>query len=416
MPDMSDFSSDPGKSPGFALLGILTVLAHGKRLISRVTGIAMLAGLVTGFSISPRYTATTKIMPPRQTQSEATLLLSQLGSPGVSSLMAAGGGLGLRNPNDIYVGLLQSQPIADAIIARFDLEKAYQSKDRTAARLELAAATQITSERSGFIAIAVTDKDKNRAAAIANAYTDQLRTLTKTLAVTEASERRLFYEEQLKQVKDALVQAESFFQQVQQKNGLIQLDAQARTMISSLAVLRAQIDNKEVELKALRSFSTERNPEVELVQNQLSSLKDQLARLQQRTHSSAARDLGLEDVPGAGLDYLRAEHEVKYQQALFDLLLKQYDAARLDEAKTAAVIQVVEGALAPERKSSPHRSQILLLFMLAGFSGACVLVYLRSRLDLNPDARRSLGELRGALLGSRRAKALSDRALESRSH
>jgi hypothetical protein len=135
---------------------------------------------------------------------------------------------------------------------------------------------------------------------------------------------------------------------------LVQLDAQAKTMIEGLAVLRAQIDAKDVELQAMRSYSTEHNPEVALAERELSSLRAEAARLQQRNHSPGFGDMGLEDVPGAGLEYLRAEHELKYRQAMFDLLIKQYDAARLDESKDAAIIQVVEPAIVPDRRSSPQ--------------------------------------------------------------
>ena len=172
------------------------------------------------------------------------------GEYGAGSLAAvAGGGLGLKNPNDIYVGLLNSRPVADAIIQQFDLANVYHAKDMTAARKRLASYTEVVSEKNGFIAVSVTDKDKRRVAEMANAYTDELRILTKTLAVTEASQRRLFYEDQLKQAKEALFRAEVSFQQVQQSKGLVQLDAQAKAMIESLAVLRAQVAAREVEVR-----------------------------------------------------------------------------------------------------------------------------------------------------------------------
>jgi len=375
----------------------LTQVARRKWLVLKVAGIALAAGMATSLLLPVYYTATTRIMPPHQTPSEAALFLSQLAGPATSSLAAAAGSLGLHNPNDIYIGLLQSQPIADAIIVKFDLEKVYRVKDMSAARKELAANTQITSERSGLLAVAVLDTDRQRAAAIANAYTEQLRTLTKTLAVTEAGQRRLFYEDEMKQSKEALIAAELAFQQVQQSRGLIQLDAQARTMIASLAALRAQVGAKEVELRALRSYSTEQNPEVGLAESQLAALEGQVADLERKSRSSGFPGPGLKDVPAAGLDYLRAEHELQYQQALFDLLLKQYDAARLDEAKDAAVIQVVETAAPPERKSAPHRALIVLWFTALGFFGMCALISLKDFVQRRPPLAQSLAELRRVL-------------------
>ena len=247
-----------------SLIDVLTQLAYRKWLIAKITGIAMLAGVVLSLVLPVRYTATTKIMPPQQTQSAASMMMNQLtGAAGGSLAALAGGGLGLKNPNDIYVGLLTSRPIADAIIQKFNLAKEYHAKDMTAARQGLATNTVVTSEKNGFISVSVTDKDKKRVAEMANTYTDQLRTLTKTLAVTEASQRRLFYEEQLKQAKEALVAAELAFQQVQQQKGLVQLDAQAKAMIESLAALRAQVAAKRVEVQALRRRDGAAPPEIE---------------------------------------------------------------------------------------------------------------------------------------------------------
>jgi uncharacterized protein involved in exopolysaccharide biosynthesis len=233
---------------------------------------------------------------------------------------------------------------------------------------------------------------------MANAYTDELRNITKKLAITEASRRRLFYEEQLKQAKESLISAELSFQEIQQRKGLVQLDAQARAMIEGLAFLRAQRAAKEVEMQALRSYSTDNNPEVQLAERELSSLRAEVAGLEQRNHSSGPGDLGLGDVPGAGLEYLRAEHELKYRQTMSDLLVKQYDAATLDGAKDATVIQVVEPAIPPDRKSSPHRASIVLLFAIIGFLGACLYLYLAQLAQRNPEIPQALAELKVALV------------------
>jgi uncharacterized protein involved in exopolysaccharide biosynthesis len=385
-----------------SLIGILTQLAYRKWLIAKMTGIAALAGVILSFALPVRYTATVKIMPPQQTQSTATMLMmNQLTNVGGGSLAAlAGGGLGLKNPNDIYIGLLTSRPIADAIIQKFDLAKEYRAKDMTKAREKLADYTDVLSDKRGFIVVTVTDRDKNRVAAMANAYTDQLRILTKSLAVTEASQRRLFYEEQLKQVREALVAAELVFQQVQQQKGLIQLDAQAKAMIESLSVLRAQVAAKQVEVQALRSYSTEQNPDVQLAERELTSLQAEEASLEQRNHVPGIAGLGLGNVPAAGLEYLRAAHEFQYQQALYDMLMKQYDAAKLDESKDAAIIQVVEPAIEPDRKSSPKRVIIVLGAAITMFFLTCIYVIVCKSIEsLDTEQQQRLNALRASLFG-----------------
>lgn len=387
----------------FSMIDVLTQLAYRKRLIASVTGVAVLIGLILCFALPTKYMATTKIMTPQQSSSAAALM-SQLTSSGAGSLaVLAGGGLSaLKDPNTLYVGLLSSRPVADAIIHKFSLNQVYHATDMTAARKKLSENTVILSEKSGLISVAVTDKDKKRVAAMANAYPEQLRILTQTLAVTEASQRRLFYERQMNQAKEALLSAELAFQQVQQKKGLVQPEDQAKMVIQSIAALHAKVAAKQVEVEALRSYSTERSPELQMAESELSSLQGEATKLERQNHSSGFGDIGLADVPGAGLDYLRAEHDARYTQALFDLLLKQYDAARLDEAKEAAIIQVVEPAIEPDRKSSPKRALIVILFASGGFLAGCFLGLLswwKEIAQSNPEAIRQLGKLKSAVLG-----------------
>ncbi|MGA2906406.1 MAG: GNVR domain-containing protein [Terracidiphilus sp.] len=391
------FSEERRPVPAWSVFGALTYLARGKRLVLLATGIAFLIGIVVSLLLPVSYTATTKIMTPQQTQPSAALLMSQLAiNPAATNPLsvATGGGLSLRNPNELYLGLLASRPVADGIIAEFGLSGVYHAKDMTAARKALADRTIVTSEKSTLIAISVTDTDKKRAAAIANAYPEQLRNLTKNLALTEASQRRLFYEERLKDAKADLVNAELMFQQIQKQKGLIQLDAQTKALITSLADLHAEVADKEVQLQALRSYSTEQNPEVQLLESQLSSLQSQTAKLEERSGAPESGGLDLSDVAGAGADYLRAQHELEYRQALFDLLLKQYDAARWDESRNAAVIQVVEEAIPPDTKSAPRRTLIVLVFAAFGLFGAWFYILGRNVLAGNPRILQLLAEFK----------------------
>ena len=410
--DDTSLSKAPAQDYEVSLIDVLTQLAYRKWLIAKVTGVAVLIGLVLCFVLPVRYTSTTKIMPPQQTQSTASLMMNQLtGGAGGSLAALAGGGLGLKNPNDIYVGLLTSRPVADAIILKFNLAKEYHAKDMSSARKELGGDTVVASEKNGFISVSVTDKDRKRVAEMANAYTDELRILTQSLAVTEASQRRLFYEDQLKQAKDALVAAELAFQQVQQQKGLVQLDAQAKAMIESLAALRAKVAAKQVDVQALRSYSTEQNPDVQLAERELASLQAEESRLEQNNHSPGIAGLGLGNVPAAGLDYLRAAHELAYQQALYDMLMKQYDAAKLDEAKEAAIIQVVEPAIEPDRRSSPKRVVIMVLSTMGGLFGGCALALLlwwKKLVQSDPARAMQLQGLAAALTSSQKVDKFND--------
>jgi tyrosine-protein kinase Etk/Wzc len=386
--DTSNAESSSGYSgvaPGITLFDSFIQISRNKWFVAKVTAIAILLATIVSLLLTVRYTAKTKIMPPQQNESIASMMMDQfMGGAGIGSLSSLGGGLGLKNPNDIYIGLLNSRPVADALIQKFDLQNVYHGRDSTAVHDELTDNTVIESEKDGLISVAVTDKDKKRAADIANAYIDQLRVLTQSLGVSEASHRRMFYDDELKQAKEMLAKAEVDFQKVQQQKGLIQLTGQAKVIIESLAALRAEVVAKEVQLQVLRSFSTDRNPDVQLAERELSMLRGETARAENKNTGSGFSNLGMADVPVAGLEYIRAQREVLYRQTLYDLLIKQYEAARMDEAKEATLIQVVEPAIEPDRKSSPKRALIVLIVGTTTLFGSMLYVLIRGSMQGSP--------------------------------
>jgi uncharacterized protein involved in exopolysaccharide biosynthesis len=399
-------------------LDLLIVLSRGKRIILRTTLAAAAASGIVAFVFSNRYTATTRILPPQQSQSLAASMMGQLGALGPMAAMAQKD-LGLKNPNDIYVGMLASRTVEDALIGRFDLRRVYRDKKMSDARRDLEGASSIVAGKEGFVSISVEDRDPGRAPMIANAYVEELRRLTQDLAVTEAGQRRIFYERQLELAKNNLAGAEQALKETEQKTGLIQLDGQAKVIIESVVKLRALMAAKEVQLHAMRLFSTEQNPDVRMGEQELSGLRAQLARLEKqsgRSADSADREADREtgsgmgdvqvpagNVPEAGLQYVRKLRDVKYAETMFELLAKQYEAARLDEAKTGAVIQVLDTAVEPDRKSSPPRTLIVALATLLGFLGSGLYVLLAEalrRLRLNPDANSRLTMLKTAMFQS----------------
>jgi uncharacterized protein involved in exopolysaccharide biosynthesis len=392
-------TENPDAIPGLFLIEVLTVFARRKQLVGAAAASGLLLGVALSLLLPVKYTATTKIMTPQQTQSTAAMMMSQLAGP-ASGLMSssAGAALGLRNPNDIYIGILNSRTIADGIIQQFDLKDVYRVRDLEAARKKLADVTSIAAEKSGMIAISVTDRDRTRSAQLASAYTEHLRSLSKNLAFTEASQRRLFYEEQLKTAKDNVVSAEYQLRQVQSLKGVIQPDAQSKAMIMEMAELDAQIAAKQVELQARRSFSTEHNPDVQLLESQLASMRQEKAKLERQPPVPGNTTMGLQDLAGSSLDYLNAAHELQYRQTLFDLLIRQYDGARLDEAKDAAIIQIVDAPVPPERRSSPRRTLIALLFTALGALSACAYLFLAELARNNPRLAAAFSTFKSALL------------------
>jgi tyrosine-protein kinase Etk/Wzc len=344
-----------------SLLDILIVLAKHKKLI---LGLPLLAAVITaGITLlMPNwYTATVKLLPPQQSQSNAVAILGQLGAISGGASQA----LGLKNPSDIFVAMLKSRTVADAIIERFKLKELYDEKYLQDARKSLSKNVDIIAGREGVITVEVEDKSPQRAAEMANAYVEELEKLTRRLALGEAGQRRLFFEQQLKQAKDDLTKAETELTKFQVQNKVLNPQGQASLTISAAAGLQAQIAAKEVQIAALRSFATQENPDLLRAQEELGGLRSQLAKVG-RGGSSDIGDvlLSMGKAPKEGAEYLRKFRDVKYYETLFELLARQYEIARIDEAKDATLIQALDRAVLPDRKSKPKRALIVIMATL----------------------------------------------------
>ena len=349
-----------------SLLDLLLVLAENARLLVFGPLAIGLVALGYAFTITPTFTGTTTILPPQQQQSTAAMLASQLGAlAGVAGL----GGAGLKNPADLYVALVKSRSVADRMIDRFDLVKLYNAEKRQDARKTLEQVTKIASGKDGLISIEVDDEDPKRAAAMANAYVEELSRLTDGLAITEAQQRRIFFEKQLRQAQENLKRAELALGQAGAGESLIRSAPQA--MVEGAARLKALVTAQEIKVSTMRGYLTEQSPEFQLAQRELGSLRAQLA-LAERDQPSGGS--------GQGADYLNRFRDFKYQETLFELLAKQYEAARLDEAREGATIQVVDAAQPPERKSKPKKALIAVLTTLASGMLLVLIVFFREAL------------------------------------
>lgn len=380
---MADFqaagSGTAQQEGGWDLLEFLLVLAKFRKMILALTLGAALVTAVTVFLLPKTYTGTASILPPQQAQSSAItqLMSGQLGA--LASL--AGASLGARKSSELYVSMLKSRSVANKLINRFKLMQVYDEKLMAEAREDLEDATRILAGKDGMISIEVDDRDPQRAAALANAYVEELTALTQSLAVTEASRRRLFFENQLKLVRDDLGKAELALKQTQESTGLIQLSGQAEAIIASIAKLKAQIVAKEVEIGAIQSFATARNPELVIARNELAGMKEQLAKAEKANAADGSALVPAGNIPAAGLEYVRRLREVKYQEAVFELMAKQYEIAKVDEAKDHALIQQLDQAEAPERKSAPKRLLIILLSTLMAAMVAAFIALVREAIE-----------------------------------
>ena len=357
-----------------SLLDLLIVLAERKRIIFWVTaGFALLA-IIVALVLPKRYTATVTLLPPQQNASMGAALASQLGNLGGMAALA-GGSLGLKNPNDMFVAMFKSRTVEDAMVQHFGLMQEYHKKYLSDARKAFEDRTDVDGDsKGGLIHISVEDRDPRRAAELANGYVDQFRSLSEHLAISEASQRRLFFEQQLEQAKDNLANAEEALKVTEQKTGLIQLDSQARALIESAASLRAQIAAKEVQIQSMQTYATGENAQLVQAQQELDSMRAQLAKLGGSEDSgSGGLIVPKGKVPEAGLEYVRKLRDVKYYETIFDILARQFELAKLDEAKQGALIQVVDPAIPPDKRSFPKRGLIVLGAIIAGLlTGICI--------------------------------------------
>jgi tyrosine-protein kinase Etk/Wzc len=367
--------------PSVSLVDLLTWLGEGKRLIGTVTGLAIAGSLATAMLTTPIFTARTTLLPPNsQQQSSSAGALAALGALG-----GVVGSLGSKTPDELYVSLLKSDSVQRALDQRFDLRKHYGIESYEVLRKTLPAYVRVGSEKkSGVITVEVDDKDPKFAAELANAHASEITKLLSRLAVSEAQQRRVFFEQQLNTAKENLIQAEQMLRQVQEKSGMVILDKQAEAIIEAVAGLKARIAERDVQLKVMRTTATAQNPDLQRAASELSAMRGELARMESasgtggvdggsgssdRSERRGGIDIPVGRLPAASVDYVRALREVKFQETMLGSMLRQFEVAKLDEAKDAPALQQVDVAQPPDRKSKPSRALLVL-----GWTAAALLL------------------------------------------
>lgn len=379
------------KAEYFSMLDLLIVLARHKRKLILVpfSAAALAAGLT--FLMPNVYTATVQLMPP-QSESGASALLGQLG--GALGGLATGA-LGGKTTNDTYIGMLGSRTISDELIKRFDLAKVYETNYSSDTRKALKNATTFINSRDGMIIIEVDDTDPKRAAAMANAYAESLQNLTRSVAVTGAARRRLFFQTQLDQAKKSLAEAEVALKNTQEKNGVVQLSGQAQGILEAAANLKAMIASKEVALRGMRTFATSNNPDYIRAEQELNALRAQLSKVETAPNSGNGDiSIATAKVPAVALEYGRRLRDVKYFEAMYELLAKQVELAKIDEAKDSAMVQVLDPADVPDKKAKPRRTLIVLITMLAAFVLTLLWVVVRELVSSSAEDRDTAARLK----------------------
>ncbi len=238
------------------LLRGLSILIRHRFLIVRTVATFVVLAVVIALAIPNKYTAETKLMAPQQRDSMANSLagaLAGLGAlrdfKGISS-----SALSFSDPNAPFIGVMQSNTVADHIIARFKLKDVYKKDSQVALRKALAGATQIKSTKDQGISIAVTDADPRRAADMANAYVEEFRNVTDSMAMTEAAQRRMYFERELGAMQNQLAIAEAALKETEEKTGLLNAGAQAGATFEGAMTLKAQIAEEEAAISGMSTL------------------------------------------------------------------------------------------------------------------------------------------------------------------
>lgn len=374
------------------LYDYLQPLVKYRRFIIRFWLITVILSVIISFILPKIYTATATIMPPNQGGDTASLL-SGLGLGGnmgnLASLV-----LGMPSSADLYVDMLSSRVIADTLIQRFNLMDIYKDKYHEDAIKDLADHTTIDKTKGEMVTVTVEDKDPKRAAAIANAYIEELDKLTRQLGMSSASRMRKFLELRITDTKKQLQTDEENLKQFQATHKMAALDEQTKAMVEGAAELEGQLIAAQTELGILRSFSTKDNVHVKLTEAKIDELKKQLAKIEGSVPSVTAGKtsvsnksgndsfyIPLSQIPDLGLQLVRLIREVKIQETVFELLTQQYELARVNEAKDTQTIQIVDYAKVPDKKAKPKR--ILIVFITAVLSFGLAIFISFSRHYLN---------------------------------
>jgi len=379
---MVDAAMSPDRST--TLLDLMVLVVENWRKLIVVPMLAGMIALGISYALTPVYTATARILPPQQQSGMSAIVASQLGA----LAGFAGGTAGLKNPSDQYVAMMRSRTVADRLIEKFGLFAVYQATLPEDARLVLARNSSVAAGKDGLIVIDVDDPEPARAAAIANGYVAELRNMLRNLAIEESSQRRSFFESRLADARDKLVRSEQLLRS--SSVSLTVLKADPRAAVEAVARMRAAITVTELRIASMRGFLSESSPDLKQAKQELEALKSQL--------SQAVRGDGAE--AGESGEYIGRYRTFKYHETLYELLAKQYELARLDEAREGSLVQVVDEAVAPQRRSFPRRSLIATVTALttgALMLGALFLIDAVRRLAADPAEAPKLARIAAAI-------------------
>jgi len=358
-----------------SILPLLLTLARRRRFLIGVPFACAVLAVAYSLIAPPIYTATARILPPQYNENTVMAMQSQLG--GESQL--GNSALTLKNPTDLFIGILTSRTIVDAVIEAISLHSYYAEPEIGEVRKLLESATEIRAAKDGIVSISVDDTDREMAAVLANAYVDQFYAFSRSLARQQAAHRAEFYDTALEAARQQLVAADVELARTEKLTGFTRLTGQDEAIVQAAAELQAQISARDVQLKTMAAYATETNPDVRLIRRELSNLRAELAALQTPAAlsdgfdaASAGPFVGLGDVPDALFAHARSERDVEYWEDIVMLLGRFGELGKIDESRDISMFQVLDWAIPPHDKSKP-RTRVNAILAALGSGFACLI-------------------------------------------
>jgi len=400
-PDLlSERGAEPVPEPQADLIARLQLFWGRRRFLLRWVATGVLFFTVLVFLIPSQYESVTQLMPPDTQGGSGMALISAFASRSEDlSSNFASDLLGMKSTGGMFVGILHSRTVEDALINRYDLRKVYWVKRWEDARKKLESRTDISEDRkSGIISIRVRDRKPERAQAMARSYVDELDRAVAALSTSAARREREFLETRLKAVKQDLDQASNDFSQFASKNSAINIPEQGKAMLEAAARLQGELIAAQAESQGLEQMYTANNVRVKAAQARISELKQQLDKLGGANLDSdpaappqSALYPSIRELPLLGVKYADLYRRTKIEEAVFEALTKQYEMAKVQEAKEIPSVRVLDPANYPERHATPRR--LFIIFAGALFSLAAAIAWVLGQSawqEIDPRDRRKI--------------------------
>lgn len=366
-------SHEAHEAEEFSLLDYWRVLVKRKGLIGMVVGVAFIGSIIFSLLLTKIYASTVTLLPPIQEGSQGMGAAASQFAGNLGGL--AGSFFGAKSPSDLWVAILKSQTVRDAIIARFDLIKLFESETAEDARNTLGQKVKIFKSQEDIISITVEDEDPKKTVEIANAYVEELDRVNKSIVMSAGGRMRAFIEKRLNEQKLEFSKIEEKVRSFQEENGAVKLDDQSKAIIDAFGMVKGQLMAKEVELQTFLSYATPNNPQAEILKAQIEELKQRLSELEGKAGGNSSRSIFIPTakIPDLALKYARLLRDAKVQETVYGLLNQQYEMARIQEAKDSPTVQILDTAKIPQKRVKPKRKNIVLFSTFgAMFFGVCL--------------------------------------------